>query len=98
MWRDKQILPLLVLVSDGKGNVSLNGGNPIEEAKVIAQEIRAANIRSIVIDTEQGFVTLGPAKQIATELRGTYIRLAELKSEPIISAAQDTLTHREEKG
>ncbi|MCL0074438.1 putative cobaltochelatase, partial [Dehalococcoidia bacterium] len=98
LWRDKQVLPLLVLVSDGKGNVSLNGGDPIEEARRIAQEIRAANIRSIVIDTEQGFVTLGLVEQISTELGGTYIRLEELKSEPIISAVQGTLGYREERG
>ncbi|MCL0079961.1 putative cobaltochelatase [Dehalococcoidia bacterium] len=97
LWRDKQVLPLLVLVSDGKGNVSLNGGDPIEEARRIAQEIRAANIRSIVVDTEQGFVTLGLVEQISTELGGTYIRLEELKSEPIISAVQGTLGYREER-
>ncbi|MCL0034547.1 putative cobaltochelatase [Dehalococcoidia bacterium] len=91
LWRDKQVLPLLVLVSDGKGNVSLNGGDPIEEARRIAQEIRAANIRSIVIDTEQGFITLGLVAQISTELGGSYLRLEELKSEPIISAVQSTL-------
>jgi len=91
LWRDKHIIPLLVLVSDGRANVSLNGGNPVEEAKRIAQEIKAANIRSLAVDTERGFVTFRLVEQICTELGGTYLRLEELKSTPIASAVRDSL-------
>ncbi len=98
LWRDKQALPLVVLVSDGRGNVSLNGSDPIEEAKRIAQEIRAMNIRSIAIDTEQGFVTFRLVAQICTELGGTYLRLEELKSAPIASAVRGNLGYADERG
>jgi len=91
LWRDKHSLPLLILVSDGKANVSLKGGDPIEEAKGIAKEIKAANIRSIAVDTEQGFLTFRLVEQICTELKGTYLRLEELKSAPIASAVRDSL-------
>ena len=91
MWRDKHALPLLILVSDGKTNVSLKGGDPIEEAKGIAREIKAANIKSIAVDTEQGFITFRLVEQICTELKGTYLRLEELKSAPIVSAVKDSL-------
>jgi magnesium chelatase subunit D len=92
MRRDKHIVPLLVLVSDGRANVSLlNDDNPVEEAKRIAQEIKAANIKSITIDTEQGFVTLRLVEQICTELGGTYLRLEELKSAPIVTAVRGSL-------
>jgi len=90
-WRDKHAIPLLVLVSDGRANVGLNGGNPVEEAKRMAQEIKAANIRSIAIDTEQSFVTFRLVRQICTELGGTYLRLEELKSAPIASAVRESL-------
>jgi len=90
-WRDKHAIPLLVLVSDGRANVGLNGGNPVEEAKRVAQEIKAASIRSIAIDTEQSFVTFRLVKQICTELGGTYLRLEELKSAPIASAVRESL-------
>jgi len=90
-WRDKHAIPLLVLVSDGRANVGLNGGNPVEEAKRVAQEIKAASIRSIAIDTEQSFVTFRLVKQICTELGGTYFRLEELKSAPIASAVRESL-------
>ena len=91
MWRDKHALPLLILVSDGKTNVSFKGGDPIEEAKRIAREIKAANIKSIAVDTEQGFITFRLVEQICTELKGTYLRLEELKSAPIVSAVKDSL-------
>lgn len=91
MWRDKYALPLLILISDGKTNVSLQGDDPIEEAKAIAKEIKAANIKSIAIDTEQGFITFRLVEQICTELGGTYLRLEELKSAPIVSAVKDNL-------
>ncbi len=98
LWRDKHTIPLLVLVSDGRANVSLNGGNPVEEAKRIAQEIKAANIRSLAVDTEQRFVTFSLVEQICTELGGTYLRLEELKSAPIASAVRDSLGYASERG
>ena len=98
LWRDKHTIPLLVLVSDGRANVSLNNGNPVEEAKRIAQEIKAANIRSLTVDTEQGFVTFRLVEQICTELGGTYLRLEELKSAPIASAVRDNLGCASERG
>lgn len=98
LWRDKHTIPLLVLVSDGRANVSLNNGNSVEEAKRIAQEIKAANIRSLTVDTEQGFVTFSLVEQICTELGGTYLRLEELKSAPIASAVRDSLGYASERG
>lgn len=95
--RDKQTLPLLVLVSDGKGNVSLNGGDPIEDATRIAGEIKATNIRAIAIDTEQGFVTFKLARKICTEMGGTYLRLEDLKSAPIASVIRETLGYAGER-
>ena len=91
LWRDKQALPLLVLVSDGKGNVSLNGGDPIEEAKGIARNIGAANIKAIAIDTERSFVPFGLMTQICAEMEGTYLRPEELEAESITSAVRGSL-------
>lgn len=68
MRRDKEAVPLLVLVSDGRANVNLHGGDPVEEAKMIAHEIRSADIRSVAIDTEQDFITFGLVKQICDEM------------------------------
>ena len=95
LYRDKQFLPLLVLISDGRANVSLNLGNPVEEAVRIAQEIKVANIRSIAIDTEQNLVSFKLIEQICAEMGGTYLRLEELKSEPIASAVRNDIAYGE---
>jgi len=62
--KDKRVLPLMVLVSDGRANVNLYGGDPVEEAKDVAREIGSGGIQSIAIDTERGFLTFGLVKQV----------------------------------
>jgi magnesium chelatase subunit D len=91
--RDKEAIPLLALVSDGRANVSLNGGDPVEEAKMVAREIGCAGVKAIAIDTERGFITFGLVKQICDEMKGRYLRLEELSAEPIASAVRGNLVH-----
>ena len=89
--KEKETIPLLVLISDGRANASLESGDPVEEAKKAAREIREANIRSIAIDTERGFPALGLVREICDEMGGVYLRLEELRSEPIASAVRENL-------
>ncbi|MCW4046879.1 MAG: putative cobaltochelatase [Candidatus Bathyarchaeota archaeon] len=93
MRRDKEAIPLLVLVSDGRANVPLNGGDPVEEAKAVAHAISSAGIKSIAIDTERDFITFGLVKQICAEMEGKYFQLEELSAAPIASAVRDNLFH-----
>jgi len=93
MRRDKEAIPLMVLVSDGRANVPLNGGDPVEEAKRVAREISSAGIKSIAIDTERGFITFGLVKQICAEMDGKYFQLEELSAAPIASAVRDNLSY-----
>jgi magnesium chelatase subunit D len=88
---DKEAVPLLVLVSDGRANVNLYGGDPIEEAKSVAREIASAGIQSLSLDTEQDFLTFGLVKQISREMGGKYLRLEELNAAPIASAVRTKL-------
>ena len=89
--KEKETIPLLVLISDGRANASLESGDPVEEAKKAAREIREANIRSIAIDTERGFPAFGLVREICDEMGGIYLRLEELRSEPIASAVRENL-------
>lgn len=88
---DKEAIPLMVLVSDGRTNVPLNGGDPVEEAKTAARAISLAGIKSIAIDTEQDFITFGLVKQICTEMGGKYFQLEALSAAPIASIVRDNL-------
>jgi magnesium chelatase subunit D len=91
--RDKEAIPLLVLVSDGRANVPLNGGDPVEEAKAVAREISSGGIQSIAIDTERGFLTFGLVKQVCDEMGGKYLRLEELSAATIASVVRETLPY-----
>jgi len=91
--RDRDAVPLLVLVSDGRANVNLYGGDPVEEAKTIAREIGLAEIQSIAVDTERDFLSFGLVKQISNEMGGKYLHLNELNFAPITSAIQDNLAN-----
>ncbi|MCS7095743.1 MAG: putative cobaltochelatase [Nitrososphaerota archaeon] len=84
--KNREAVPLLVLVSDGKANVSLISGSPVEDAKAIAREIRAHNINSIIVDTEQDFVKLGFMRELSAEMGGKYLRLEELNASSLASA------------
>jgi magnesium chelatase subunit D len=89
--RDKEAIPLLALISDGRANVPLNGGDPIAEAKMVAREIGCAGVKAIAIDTEQGFLTFGLVKQVCEEMKGRYLRLEELNATPIASAVRENM-------
>ena len=88
MRRDKEAIPLLALVSDGRSNVSFNGGDPVAEAKMAAREVAFAGVKALAIDTEQGFLSFGLVKQICGEMKGRYLRLEELSADPIVSAVR----------
>ncbi len=90
--KDPGIIPLLVLVSDGRANVSLQGGDPLEEAKALGRCLRAAGFSSLVIDTEQDDLELGLARQLAGEMGARYIKLQELRAGGIAEAVRRTLS------
>ena len=76
----------MILISDGKGNVSMSSMRPLEEAMMIAGEIRSLNVASLVLDTEVSVVALGFAKRISDALGGRYMKLSDIESSAIIDA------------
>ncbi|XHH10535.1 MAG: putative cobaltochelatase [Candidatus Bathyarchaeia archaeon] len=91
MRGDREAVPLLVLVSDGRANVNLHGGDPFEEAKMVARQVASAGIQSVVLDTEQDFLSFGLVKQISDAMGGKYMRLEELSAAPIALAVRSKL-------
>jgi magnesium chelatase subunit D len=49
--RDSGVYPLLVLISDGRGNISLFGEEPLTEAQALASQLGAEHIHTLVIDS-----------------------------------------------
>jgi magnesium chelatase subunit D len=53
--RDPSVYPLMVLISDGRGNISLFGEEPLVEAQRIAAQYKAEKVRSLVIDSARDY-------------------------------------------
>ena len=73
--------PLLIVLSDGKANVPLDGtGDAWEQALQYAQSFGRKDIAALVLDTEVGFVRLGRAQGLANALNAPCLSLEELGS------------------
>ncbi len=77
LWKNKNIVPIMVIVSDGRGNVPIVD-DPKKEALAISREIKKQEINLVVIDSDDGFLDLGYNREIAEEGGGRYYRLDEL--------------------
>ncbi|MDP9309901.1 MAG: VWA domain-containing protein [Chloroflexota bacterium] len=76
--RDPEVLPLMVVLTDGQANVSLTGMRPQEEAYRIADYVAEAGIEAIVIDTEHPSFVRGLAQALAQHLHASYYHIANL--------------------
>src|SRR5438874_10246427 len=71
--RDPRVYPLLVLISDGRGNISLFGEEPLLEAQRMAGQIKQEGVRAMVIDSTRDFGSQpGYPRNRVTSLYGAY--------------------------
>jgi len=77
--------PLLVLLTDGKANISMAGQDPFEEALHQARRLRHAAIRSLVVDTDLTWIDFYPYPRVLAEAMGAQcLGLAALEVAKII--------------
>lgn len=87
----KDALPLMIMLTDGAGNVSMGNQPPQEEAHRIADKIREADIRSVVINMEHAAFDQGLANSLAEHLGGPCYTLHELKADHLYRAVRQEL-------
>jgi len=87
----QESVPLFVLISDGRPNVSLSGRDPVQEARELAAEFAGKHIQSVVIDTETAGLRLGLAESLAADMGAQYFRLEELDAGHVASAVRQAL-------
>jgi Mg-chelatase subunit ChlD len=85
------VLPLVILLTDGAGNVSISGLPPQEEAHRIADRIADDEIRSIVINMEHEAFDQGLAQALAEHLVASCYTLNELKAENLYQAVREEM-------
>lgn len=76
--------PLLVVLTDGRGNVSTDAAlTPMDATLANAVRIAEHKIPAIVVDTEEGFVRLGEAGQLARTMGAEYITMDRLSAQSL---------------
>ena len=76
--------PLLIVVSDGKANVALDGtGDAWQQSLEYAQSFGRKAIAALVLDTEVGFVRMGRAGELAAALGAQCLSLEEFSAETL---------------
>jgi magnesium chelatase subunit D len=75
--RDNERRPLLVLLTDGRATA---GPNP----RRAAARLRASGCSSVVVDTEEGYVRLGMAGDVADSLGARCLRLEDLRADSLV--------------
>ena len=77
------VMPMMILLTDGAGNVSLTNLPPQEEAHRIAMMIKEAGIRSVVINMEHAAFDQGLAQLLANYLDGPCHSLSDLRADTL---------------
>jgi magnesium chelatase subunit D len=90
--REPGLTPLVVLLTDGRGNVPIHPhGDPFQDALRLVRQLASSRVHGLVIDTETGPVRLGRARAMA-EAWGAEVRsLDELGGQRLPEAIRRTL-------
>jgi magnesium chelatase subunit D len=93
--KNRETIPVMVLISDGRANVS-GEGNIRDEVLGVSDRIRECGIHLVVIDTEErkgSFVKLqlGFCREIAESSGGHYYQLGDLEPGAIRSIAANEI-------
>ncbi|HVA87426.1 MAG TPA: VWA domain-containing protein, partial [Candidatus Saccharimonadales bacterium] len=81
----------LILISDGRPNVPLAGGDALQDAYRMAERLREHGVRALVIDSENGPVRLGQNHRLAEALGADYFRLEEVAAGAIAATVRQRL-------
>ena len=91
--RSRNITPIIILLSDGRGNMSLDGVGDrvksIKDTKYVASLIKRNAINNIFIDTSRRKTQM--ADELARELNGHYFQLPMANSGTISKAVQQSI-------
>ena len=75
------VMPLLIVLTDGAGNVSMGHLPPQEEAYRIAELIASEKVHSVVINMEHAAFDQGLAQALSDHLQSPCYSITDLKAE-----------------
>ncbi len=83
--------PLLIVLTDGAGNVSLGHAPPLEEAQAIARRLAHEKFRAVVINMEHPDFDQGLAQALAEQLQAPCLTLDDLRAETLYHTVRRAL-------
>ena len=86
-----ELMPLMILLTDGAANVSLAGRPAMEESYALAELIRDKGVRSVVVNMEHVTFDRGLANELALRLDGVCYNLRDLKAQTLYKTVQHEL-------
>ncbi|WDN88794.1 magnesium chelatase subunit D [Desulfosarcina sp. BuS5] len=91
--KDPDTYPLLILISDGKANVSQYGGKPFAEAMEMAEEVKNdTRVNTVVVDVEKpGLISFGLSHQLSVGMGAGYFKIEDLKADTLVEVLRENL-------
>jgi magnesium chelatase subunit D len=86
-----EVMPMMILLTDGAANVSMGSLPPIDEAHRFAEEIQESGVRSVVVNMEHAAFDQGLARRLAEHLKAPCYTLQELKAESLYQTVRSEL-------
>jgi magnesium chelatase subunit D len=93
-----EIMPLLIVLTDGAGNVSMGHLPPQEEAYNTANLIAQEKIHSVVINMEHAAFDQGLAQALADHLDSPCYTITDLKAESLFVTVQQEIRQANNPG
>ncbi len=83
--------PIVIIITDGKVNVSLDKAKPVDEMLTIASAMAAEKrAKYIVVDTEEeGLLSFGLAGQMADALQADFFKITDLKALDLVHIVRE---------
>lgn len=86
--RNRELQPVIVLVSDGKATYSKHHSNAFQGALKSANRIRNAHIKAVVIDADQSFIKLNFSESLAQAMNAELVKIEDLKAESLVETVK----------
>lgn len=89
--RDPDRRPLVVVLTDGRANA---GPDAVADSRRAGRALTARGTAAVVVDTEDGFVRMGLAAELAAAMTAPCLELDELGAAPIAGAVRQLTPRR----
>jgi len=91
MRLNPEVMPMMILLTDGAGNVSMTDMAPRNESLQIAEFFKRDHIRSVVINMEHVAFDRGLAQELADAMGAPCYALGDLRAASLVQKVRDEL-------